>query len=121
MRRILLFAVCMVLLGSCGKPANQLDGPKGMPSQDKFVVQSMGTLDCGPSMELIFRSDNEAWIKFFVGTSEHPLLVISVVNINNNAVQSIWLDRDRDGRFDERYSSLDNVRAKYPSPCDAVK
>lgn len=120
MRKILLLAICLILLGSCGKSENALKGPEGMPSLDKFVLTAAGDMGCGEVRQFEFVSENEHWIKYFLGTSENPLMAGVSRQIDGKIIEDAWLDKNMDGDFDERFSSFAAIGEKYPSPCDAV-
>lgn len=100
-----------------------LEQPKNVPEAEKFELQSVILLPCGELRLFVhWATDTEVWSKRFVGNSIHPLVLRHALLSENGAVEKdeIWIDKNRNGVFDEEYANFDELAEKYPTPCDAV-
>lgn len=122
MKKILI----AVLLGTLALPISvraTAEQPQNVPATEKFELQSVIPLPCGKLRLFVhWATDTEVWSKRFMGNPEHPLILRHMLLSKNDTIEKdeIWLDRNEDGIFDEKYINFDELKEKYPSPCDAV-
>lgn len=108
--------VAVLMIGASAIFAAEVTQPQ-LPD-DGFYDYGYSTWDCGKMLALYYKVNEEEWRVYILEDKELPLAV-RVIKADDSTI--IWVDRDRDGHFDEQYSDMGDFVNKYPTPCDAVK
>lgn len=85
--------------------------------EDGFYDYRYSTWECGKMSAFYYKTGEDEWRVYVMGSDELPLAA-RIIKADWSTI--IWVDRDRDGQFDEKYFDADKFVAKYPTPCDVV-
>ncbi len=130
MRKIfVLLAAAILSFGASSAIANHIEQPNfpRKPNQETELVLKMDDFSCGNLY--IFQYDageKQHWKFYYLGDnfSHKPITVIFAdereAAEEKSGIIKVWVDRDRDGHFDEKFGDGAKVFEKYPSPCQIV-
>lgn len=97
--------------------------PVGL-DQFRLIREGNGRIEddtpCGKLRTYVYDKNPEAtWYAMFLNKEQFPNPFL-VDRVERNSRED-WVDNNRDGIFDKRYTDYDALHNDYPTPCDAVK
>lgn len=127
MEKVLALVLGVFLLtASCGT-SKKIEQPKLPVGLEQFVLKEQFAFSCGILEAHLYQEltalqngiEITEWFAVFLDKSKFPRPL--VVGVAKGEAAEYWLDRNRDGIFDEHYKTKDALVGAYPTPCDAVK
>lgn len=110
-------AISVLLIASAAFA--EVNQPQLPVKLESFVFYDSLKFECGMLDTFIYEeADGATWFAMYLNREQNPKpLLVEWFGANNSWLN--WLDRNRDGIFDEE--SKEAFEKKYPTPCDAVK
>lgn len=115
----LILAIAMLVL-TTGISWAEVAQPTLPVSLDKFELAAQGQWDCG-TLEFYRYEESENVVWYVVYLNRFRVANALLISRLTLTSREDWLDKNRDGVFDEYYTDYNVFDQKYPSPCDAVK
>lgn len=123
MKRRFLVLVVLAVVSAGVVFAAEISQPQLPVGFDKFELEGVFKLPCGDvNMLNYMENENTTWVVLFVNRSEFPnpaVLLKLAVNATTANWES-WLDRNRDGEFDEYYPDGFKAEKKYQTICGVI-
>lgn len=121
----LILGACLLVV-SCRASSN-IEQPALPVKLEKFEFIEQSVFSCGilttyqhleAGLDLEKRIEVVEWFAVFLDKSKFPKPL--VVGVAKGDTVTYWLDRNRDGVFDEFYNDKAELVFKYQTPCDVV-
>lgn len=111
----LVFEACMAFATHIEQP----NFPR-KPDPNTEMILKMDDFDCGPLYFQYEADANKFWKFYYLGNNfSHKPIVVLLTDETAEIVKA-WVDRDRDGHFDEIFDDVGEIFKKYPTPCALV-
>lgn len=117
------FVLLYLVFEACVAFANHIEQPNfpRKPNPETELILKMDDFDCGPLYVFQYAIDAEKFWKFYyLGDNFlHKPIVVIFMDEKTGTVKA-WVDRDRDGHFEEKFDDGQKIFEKYPTPCALV-
>ncbi len=124
MKKIFLgLFLAVLILGSNLALANHIEQPNfpKTPNPETDLISKMDDFNCGSLYIFEYEfSAGKFWKFYYLGDnfSHKPITVVFTDETTEKV--KVWVDRDRDGHFDEIFDDGGAVFQKYSTPCVLV-